>query len=59
MKSALVRFLLGDTPGHSADGRRIGIGLATALRKQHSAEQAEHYMTQWVAERDMHESTRD
>ena len=59
MKSALVRFLLGDTPGHSADGRRIGIGLATAMRKQHSAEQAEHYMTQWVAERDMHKSTRD
>jgi hypothetical protein len=58
MKSALVRFLLGDTPGHSADGRRIGIGLATAMRKQHSAEQAEHYMTQWVAERDVHKSTR-
>ncbi len=59
MKSALVRFLLGDTPGHSADGRRIGVGLATALSEQRFADQAEHYVTQWAAERDVHKSTRD
>ncbi|WP_336204637.1 hypothetical protein [Nonomuraea sp. LPB2021202275-12-8] len=58
MKKALVRFFLGDPAGQPADGRMIGIGLATAISKQHSAERAEHYMTQWVAEHDVQTSAR-
>lgn len=52
MKKTLARFLLGDPLGQPADGRAIGVGLAAAMRKQHSADQAERYLTQWAAGRD-------
>ena len=58
MKKTLVRFLLGDPAGHPADGRTMGLGLATALRKQHSAEQAERYLGRWATEREAHPSAR-
>ncbi|MEV4100214.1 hypothetical protein AB0J42_08115 [Nonomuraea sp. NPDC049649] len=53
-----ARFLLGDPLGQPADGRMIGIGLAAALRKQHSADAAEQYLTRWAGQRDAHESVR-
>ncbi|TDD02573.1 hypothetical protein E1292_23090 [Nonomuraea deserti] len=55
---ALIRFLLGDPAGHSADGRMIGLGLSTALRKHYSADDAERYLRQWTAEQDVRKSPR-
>ncbi|MEV0162740.1 hypothetical protein ACGFJC_01400 [Nonomuraea fuscirosea] len=48
---AFIRFLLGDPLGRSADGGTIGAGLSAALRKHYSAQDAEHYLRQWSAER--------
>ncbi|MBF8191124.1 hypothetical protein ITP53_36535 [Nonomuraea sp. K274] len=55
---AFIRFLLGDPAGQSADGRMIGLGLSTALKKYYSADEAEHYMNRWAAEHDVTESPR-
>ncbi|GAA3807724.1 hypothetical protein GCM10022226_29790 [Sphaerisporangium flaviroseum] len=46
MKAFLNRFqaLLDDPAGHRADGRAMGLGLATALRKQGSADDVERYL---------------
>ncbi|MFC5816596.1 hypothetical protein ACIBF7_22735 [Nonomuraea sp. NPDC050478] len=54
----LARFLLGDPLGQPADGRPIGIGLATALRKQRSADDAERFLTRWAEQRHVHKSVR-
>ncbi|MFG1943746.1 hypothetical protein [Nonomuraea sp. NPDC048826] len=54
----LASFLLGDPLGQPADGRSIGIGLAAALRKQRSADDAERFLTRWAAQRDVHKSVR-
>ncbi|MFG1702521.1 hypothetical protein ACFLIM_04945 [Nonomuraea sp. M3C6] len=55
---ALIRFLLGDPPGQSADGRVIGLGLSMALKKQYSAEDAERHLRQWATEHDVRKSPR-
>ncbi|MFI6498313.1 hypothetical protein [Nonomuraea typhae] len=47
---ALLRFLRGDPLGSPGDGRSLGIGLTAALRKQHSAEAADHYLQLWADE---------
>ncbi|MBE1591487.1 hypothetical protein ACFPOI_13170 [Nonomuraea angiospora] len=46
---AFFRFLLGDPPGQAADGRVIGLGLSTALKKHYSADEAERYLREWAA----------
>ncbi|MFD2354482.1 hypothetical protein ACFSTC_42200 [Nonomuraea ferruginea] len=38
--------------------RPIGIGLATALRKQRSADDAERFLTRWAEQRHVHKSAR-
>ncbi|WP_166427107.1 hypothetical protein [Nonomuraea mesophila] len=55
---AFIRFLLGDPAGHPADGRMIGLGLSTALRKHYSADDAERYLRQWTTEHDVRKSPR-
>ncbi|MFC4005781.1 hypothetical protein ACFOY2_01005 [Nonomuraea purpurea] len=55
---ALIRFLLGDPAGQAADGRSIGLGLSTALRKHYSADEAERYLRRWAAGHDVRESPR-
>ncbi|SDG99257.1 hypothetical protein [Nonomuraea jiangxiensis] len=55
---ALVRFLLGDPLGQSADGRAIGLGLSMALRKQYSTDDAERYLREWAVEHDVRKSPR-
>ncbi|MEU8248294.1 hypothetical protein [Nonomuraea sp. NPDC048916] len=55
---AFVRFLLGDPLGHPADGRAIGLGLSAALRKHHSADDAEHHLRRWAAEQDVRKAPR-
>jgi hypothetical protein len=55
---AFFRFLLSDPPGHAADGRSIGIGLSTALKKYYSADDAELHLRQWSAEHDVRKSPR-
>ncbi|MET7330051.1 hypothetical protein [Nonomuraea sp. NPDC005650] len=46
---AFIRFLLGDPPGQAADGRAIGLGLSTALKKHYSADDADRYLREWAA----------
>ncbi|MDA0635105.1 hypothetical protein OUY22_16925 [Nonomuraea sp. MCN248] len=58
MKKRLARFLRGEPLGQPADGRLIGIGLAAALRKQRSADDAERFLTRWAEQRHMHKSAR-
>ncbi|MFI7613889.1 hypothetical protein ACIBP6_21930 [Nonomuraea terrae] len=55
---AFWRYLLGDPPGHAADGRSIGLGLSTALKKYYSADDAEDYARQWSAEHEIRKSPR-
>ncbi|MCK2220009.1 hypothetical protein MF672_040370 [Actinomadura sp. ATCC 31491] len=55
---AFLRFLLADPAGWPADGRMLGLGLSTALRKHHSADDAERYLRRWAAEHDVHRSPR-
>ncbi|GAA3445311.1 hypothetical protein Pve01_58320 [Planomonospora venezuelensis] len=45
-----LRFLAGRPAGAPADGRMIGLGLATALRRHNSADGAEHHLRRWAAE---------
>ncbi|MGW7482812.1 hypothetical protein ACWGH8_29955 [Nonomuraea muscovyensis] len=47
---AFLRFLLGEPLGQPADGRAVGLGLAAALRKHHSADDAERHLRRWAAE---------
>ncbi|WP_157248065.1 hypothetical protein [Nonomuraea typhae] len=47
---ALLSFLRGDPLGGPGDGRALGIGLTAALRKQYSAEAADHYLELWADE---------
>ncbi|MGW0807450.1 hypothetical protein [Nonomuraea sp. NPDC002799] len=47
---ALIRFLLSDPHGQAADGRSIGLGLSTALRKHYSADDADRHLAAWTAE---------
>lgn len=52
---AFIRFLLGDPLGQAADGRAIGLGLSTALKKYYSADDADLFLREWAAtERDVH-----
>ncbi|MGS2641770.1 hypothetical protein [Streptosporangium sp. LJ11] len=44
------RFLISAPVGHSADGRMMGLGLATAMRKYGSAENAERHLRRWATE---------
>ncbi|WP_329092132.1 MULTISPECIES: hypothetical protein [unclassified Streptosporangium] len=44
------RFLTSGSAGYSADGRMMGIGLATAMRKYGSAENAERHLRRWATE---------
>ncbi|WP_440099670.1 hypothetical protein [Streptosporangium sp. H16] len=44
------RFLISAPAGHSADGRMMGLGLATAMRKYGSAENAERHLRRWATE---------
>ncbi|MFB9678042.1 hypothetical protein [Streptosporangium vulgare] len=44
------RFLTSGPAGYSADGRMMGLGLATAMRKYGSAENAERHLRRWAAE---------
>ncbi|MFC4113033.1 hypothetical protein [Nonomuraea zeae] len=46
---AFIRFLLGDPAGQAADGRAIGLGLSTALKKHYSADDADRYLREWAA----------
>lgn len=55
---AFWRFLTSDPPGHSADGRSIGIGLSAALKKYYSADDAERHLDQWSAEHELRKSQR-
>jgi hypothetical protein len=57
---ALWRFLRGDPLGQAADGRAIGLGLSSALRKHYSADEADRYLRQWSAqqEREVREQPR-
>jgi hypothetical protein len=52
MKAFLNRlcFLLSRPAGACADGRMIGLGLATALHRQGSAEGVERHLRRWAAE---------
>ncbi|MFB9720117.1 hypothetical protein ACFFRU_15440 [Planobispora longispora] len=52
MKALLdrLRFLTSRPAGAPADGRMIGIGLATALRRYGSADDAERHLRRWAAE---------
>ncbi|MER5649560.1 hypothetical protein [Streptosporangium sp. NPDC002524] len=43
------RFLISGPAGYSADGRMMGLGLATAMRKYGSAENAERHLRRWAA----------
>ncbi|MEU6712396.1 hypothetical protein ABZ897_13030 [Nonomuraea sp. NPDC046802] len=55
---ALIRFLLGDPAGQAADGRSIGLGLSTALRKHYSADEADRFLREWATEHDVRKSPR-
>ncbi|NRQ34093.1 hypothetical protein HII36_19870 [Nonomuraea sp. NN258] len=55
---ALIRFLLGDPTGHAADGRALGVGLSSALRKHYSADEADRYLREWAEKDDIHKSPR-
>ncbi len=57
---AFLRFLLTEPVGSPSDGRAIGLGLSTALRRQGSADDAERYLRLWAAAagHDVHESPR-
>ncbi|MEV5324804.1 hypothetical protein ACFMQL_24425 [Nonomuraea fastidiosa] len=55
---AFFRFLLGDPPGQAADGRAIGIGLSTALRKHYSADDADRHLREWSKDIDIRRSPR-
>ncbi|WP_345558914.1 hypothetical protein [Nonomuraea rosea] len=54
---AFIRFLLGDPAGQSADGRAIGLGLSTALKKHYSADDADRYLRQWTAGQDVQQKS--
>lgn len=53
---AFIRFLLGDPHGQPADGRALGAGLSSALRKHYSADDAERHLRQWAAEHDVNKT---
>ncbi|MEZ7129848.1 hypothetical protein ACBR40_31335 [Nonomuraea sp. AD125B] len=60
---AFLRFLLAEPAGSPSDGRAIGLGLSTALRRQGSADDAERYLRLWATPgttsgHDVHESPR-
>ncbi|GAA2913557.1 hypothetical protein GCM10010517_80100 [Streptosporangium fragile] len=61
MRAFLARFrLLARGPaGYSADGRMMGVGLATAMRRYGSAEGVERQVRRWATEQriDVPEST--
>lgn len=51
MKSFFKKLRAFEGPlGASADGRQLGLGLATALRKARSAEGVETHVRQWATE---------
>ena len=55
---AFFRFLLSDPSGQTADGRAIGIGLSTALRKHYSADDADRHLREWSQGIDIRKSPR-
>ncbi|MDP9845595.1 hypothetical protein [Streptosporangium lutulentum] len=44
------RFLSDRTGGYNADGRMMGLGLATAMRKHRSADGVERHLRRWTSE---------
>ncbi|WP_157521713.1 hypothetical protein [Herbidospora cretacea] len=51
MKSFFEKLRAFEGPlGASADGRPIGLGLATALRKARSADGVESHVSRWATE---------
>ncbi|MEO3868432.1 hypothetical protein ABGB18_06345 [Nonomuraea sp. B12E4] len=53
---AFKRFLLSDPLGQSADGRKIGLGLGMALRKQYATDEAERHLHRWSVEHEASKS---
>jgi xanthine dehydrogenase molybdopterin-binding subunit B len=52
MRAFLKRFRFNaDRPsGFNADGRMMGLGLAMAMRKNSSADEAERHLRHWTTE---------